>query len=186
MSLNVRAPFLPDNKYLNTPWRNKPSWYGGLFIDAFVHATAMLRFILGPAQTVSAITSSQADYIPSVDTMAAHMTWENGVQGAVSVTYACTKMKFELEVVGTNGTLNLSRREDGPGYRLTVDTNDGTRTDEDFEFGGLDGEFLAFAAAAKQQAKDRNTPLEALLDLALVEACLLSGQNNGEKRTVES
>jgi predicted dehydrogenase len=182
VSLNVRAPFTPDNKYLNTPWRKDPSWYGGLFIDAFVHASAMLRMVFGDATMVSAITSSQADFLPGVDTMVAHVQWkkENGagndIQGSISVTYACTMPKFELDVTGTDGTVLLQRKLNGPGYQLSV--NKGPA--EEFNFGGIDAEFLGFAAACRnQQSDDINTPEEAIKDLAFVEACLESGKNNG-------
>jgi predicted dehydrogenase len=177
-SLNMRMPFRPENQYLNTAWRNKPSWYGGLFVDAFVHATAMLRKILGSeAKSISAITSSQADYLPSVDTMAARVEFQSGVQGSIATTYACSSMKFELEVTGTKGTLLLQRKLDGPGYRITVNEN----KVEEYGFGGIEAELLSFADACRQgRDADCNTPDEAMKDVMFVEACLKSGQNNGE------
>lgn len=181
VSLNVRAPFTPDNKYLNTPWRKDPSWYGGLFIDAFVHASAMLRMVFGDATMVSAITSSNADFLPGVDTMVAHVQWGDDsntptIQGSISVTYACTTPKFELDVTGTDGTVLLQRKVNGPGYQLTV--NKGAA--EEFGFGGIEAEFLGFAAACRdRQEHDINTPEEAVKDLAFVEACLESGKNKG-------
>jgi len=57
---------------------------------------------------------------------------------------------------------------------------------EEYECGGIDGEFKAFAEACSQgrgqQEKHAyiNTPDEALKDLAFVEACLKSGQKKGE------
>lgn len=180
VSLTVRSPFTPDNKYLNTPWRSSPSWYGGLFIDAMVHTAAALRSILGvEVQTVSALTTSRADHVPSVDTMVGHVTWESGVQGAIAVTYACTSMKFELEVTGSDGVMLLQRRQDGPGYRISVNGKE-----ETFGFGGIDGEFLGFANACRGLEEDRNSPEEALRDLAFVEALLDSGKENGAFKTV--
>jgi predicted dehydrogenase len=181
-SLNMRMPFQPENPYLNTAWRNKPSWYGGLFVDAFVHATAMLRKILGSeAKFISAITSSQADYLPSVDTMAAHVEFQSGVQGSIATTYACSSMKFELEITGTKGTVLLQRKLDGPGYRITVNDNEV----EEYGFGGIEGELLSFADACRRgRDVDCNTPEEAMKDLMFVEACLKSGQNNGKRITL--
>jgi predicted dehydrogenase len=185
VSLTIRAPFLPTNKYLNTAWRKEPSWYGGLFIDAFVHASAMLRVMFGDAKSVSAITSSKSDYIPGVDTMSANVSWDNDLHGDISVTYFCKQMKFELEVMGSEGSMIFARKTDGPGYHLKVLKNDGECIEEDFGFGGLEGEFFAFAAACKNEGSDQNTPSEARKDLAFVEACLLSGKSNGEKTNVE-
>ena len=186
VSLNIRAPFLPDNKYLNTSWRKEPSWYGGLFIDAFVHASALLRSVLGDAQSVSAYTSSNAEFLPGVDTMAANVSWKDNLQGSISVTYFCKQMKFELEIMGSEGRMLFIRKTDGPGYHIQVFNNDGVSImDEDFDFGGLEGEFFAFAASCRNDGgTDRNTPSEALKDLAFVEACLLSGKHNGEKKNV--
>ena len=179
-SLTIRAPFTPDNKYLNTLWRKGASWYGGMFIDSFVHPSAMLRFVLGNAKTVSAVTSSQADYLPSVDTMVGRIECENGAIGAVSVTYACSTLKFELDVTGTDGSMVLRRRTDGPGYTVVVNGGE----EESYGFGGIDGEFLAFAKACRGVEDDRNTPEEGLGDLALIEALLLSGKESGTIKAV--
>ncbi len=48
-------------------------------------------------------------------------------------------------------------------------------------FGGVEAKILGFAAACRSRHyKDRNTPKEALCDLAFVEACLESGKR-GER-----
>lgn len=142
----------------------------------------MLRMALGEAKSVSAVTSSRADYLPSPDTMTARVEWENGVQGVISVTYASLTPKFEFDVTGTEGSVVLQRRLDGPGYRLTVNDKDG----ENLGFGGIDGEFLAFAAACRGEQSDCNTPDEAVKDLAFIEACLQSGKNNGAITAVKA
>uniref|UniRef100_A0A7S1ZI66 Gfo/Idh/MocA-like oxidoreductase C-terminal domain-containing protein n=1 Tax=Ditylum brightwellii TaxID=49249 RepID=A0A7S1ZI66_9STRA len=106
------------------------------------------------------------------------------LSGSISATYACTHMKFELEVIGTHGTLHLSRNVDKPGYHLKVDSvkegKSSSSWEEDFGFGGIELEFLGFAAHCQQLENDCNTPLEALKDLAFVEACLESGKKNGD------
>lgn len=185
-SLTIRNSFKPDNPYLNTPWRNKPSWYGGFFVDCLVHATATLRTILGgEAKTIAAFTSSGAEHIPSVDTMAASVEWESGIQGTISCSFACSYLKYELEIVGTEGSIMLQRKLDGPGYNLIVhNAAKEKREVEEFGFGGLDAEFLAFAEACGNSSNKechRNTPEEAMMDLSLVEACLNSGKENGKQ-----
>jgi len=204
-SLNSQAPFTPDNKYLQTTWR-RDSNYMGLFTDVFIHSAAMLRgVLLGGTSTstmsVSALTSSHAGHIPGVDTMAAHITLlktsahvnssngdnsesmeNNFVQGTISVTYACCAIKFELEVIGTGGTLQLSRKLDGPGYRLLVSKKNGDKISEEFQFGGIEGELVAFAAACRGDKHDVVAYLSrATGDLQFCEACLQSGQQNGER-----
>lgn len=100
-SLVILNPFPPNNPYLNTAWRKNPEWYGGFFVDSFVHASAMLRTVLGmDASSVSAHTSSQSELIPSVDTMTAHAEWKqsgtSSLHGVVSVTFVAHALRYEL------------------------------------------------------------------------------------------
>jgi len=196
-SLNIRLPFKSNNPYLQTTWRRQPSWYGGLFPDVFVHSTAMVRKVLdsGAPTKVSAMTSSHAHHIPSVDTMVANAVFQNNtdvVQGSISLSFAAssTFVKLELEVTGTEGYVVLQRKtsnEDGPpGYYVTVNG----QTKEEFGYAGIEHEFEAFGKACRQKDEetttsndipvDWNSPLEALKDLAFVEACLESGKNGGQ------
>jgi predicted dehydrogenase len=212
--LLVRNPFPADNPYLNTAWRKEPDWYGGPFIDAFVHASALIRTVLGlDAASVSAYTSSQTNYIPSVDTMTAHIEWRRCSKraigeeeeqndndaaaatvcnGVMAVTYSCQSLRYELEIVGSDGEATLSRRLDGQhGWKVTVRSKGGTENVTHYGFAGIEEEILAFAAEAgrlQQFAPDngttadphRNTPEEAIADLRFVEACLESGKKGGE------
>eukprot|EP00980_Cylindrotheca_fusiformis_P029666 scaffold23675_cov108-Cylindrotheca_fusiformis.AAC.4 len=181
VSLRVRAPFLKSSPFSEAMWRNNPSWYGGMIVEAFVHASAMLRNLFGTPVSVSAQTSSQTKHIPSIDTMTAQVSWAENVQGTVSLTYASTQHQFELEVIGSEGRMVLSRIENGPGYRLLVE-NAGTRYYQDIAFGTLEGEMLAFSDSIQHVSVPRyNTPREALRDLEMVEACLESGKLGGSK-----
>lgn len=183
LNLIVKNPFRPDNQYLNTAWRKEPSWYGGLFMDAFIHAAAGVRAIVpGDIQQVSAVTSHRADHLPGPDTLAGHLTWRNGVQGTISASYASDTFKYEFEVTGRQGTVLLQRSTTQPGYNLIVTKGMGKATEvtEEFlKFQGLDNEFLAFAGACQHQAVDKNVPTEALRDVELVEALLKSGKQGG-------
>ena len=148
----------------------------------------MLRTVIGSevqVQQVSATTSSRADHIPSVDTMASRVLWENGIEGVISLSFACTFVKFELEITGTEGYVLLQRKLDGPpGYNVTVNGQD----IEEFGFSGIENEFEAFAKACQEKDPtiDCNTPLEALKDLEIVEACLESGKGGGSIVTVSN
>mmetsp|Transcript_28003 Transcript_28003/g.68175 ORF Transcript_28003/g.68175 Transcript_28003/m.68175 type:complete len:521 (+) Transcript_28003:8-1570(+) len=173
VSLKVRAPFLKSSHYSEAMWRNQPNWYGGMIVEAFVHASSMLKRLFGSPLCVSAHTSSQTPHIPSLDTMTAQVTWDQNVQGTVSVTYASTQNEFELEVIGSHGRMVLKRLFDngsgangaatagnnngaaagqngnnnngGAGYyRLSVE-NASHRYHHDIPFGGLDSDILAFS-----------------------------------------
>jgi len=141
----------------------------------------MLRTVLGAEATVvSSVTSSRANTsaASSVDTMAASVELKSGVQGTISVAYACSSFKYELEVVGTSGSVVLQRRGDDQGFDVIVNDAKEERKEEfqNFVFFGLDAEFLSFAKACKRrrssQKLHRNTPEEAMMDLALVETLL--------------
>ncbi|CAB9496536.1 Uncharacterized oxidoreductase [Seminavis robusta] len=183
LSLVVKNPFRHDNPYLNTAWRKEPSWYGGLFVDAFIHAAAAIRTMIpGELRQVSAVTSHRADHLPGPDTMAGHVQWENGVQGTITASYASDTFHYAFEVTGRQGTIVLQRSTKQPGYDLIVTKGmgkDTAVTTEFFKFQGLDKEFLAFAAACRKQGDDKNTPQQALQDLKLVQALLESGKQGG-------
>jgi predicted dehydrogenase len=179
VSLKVRAPFLKSSPFSEAMWRNNPSWYGGMIVEAFVHASAMLRGLFGTPISVSAQTSSRTKHIPSIDTMTAQVTWPEDVQGTISLTYASTQHQFELEVIGSEGRMVLQRKTDGPGYTLDVETSN-SKYKHDIPFGGLETEMMAFLESVQHNSDARrNTPSEALADLQLVEACLDSGKQNG-------
>lgn len=181
--------------------------------DVFVHSTALLRKAFGsyePKQ-VSAITTSTADHIPSTDSMSATLlftdksstkdTGENTcLHGTVSLSFACTYVRYELEVTGDQGSVRLQRKTapGDPGYIVTIVNQNGEEySQEDFKYGGIENEFIAFADACHSRREksmrsdnsmdseedafgDINTPLEAMHDLELVEACLKSGKEKGK------
>lgn len=180
VSLKVRAPFLKSSPFSEAMWRNNPSWYGGMLVEAFVHASAMLRQLFGTPISVSAHTSSQTKHIPSIDTMTAQVTWPDDVQGTISLTYASTEHQFELEAVGSEGRMVLKRKAEGPGYTLDVHTSN-AKYKHDIPFGGLETEMMAFLEKVRYNNSGCTniTPLEAMADLKLVEACLDSGKQNG-------
>uniref|UniRef100_A0A7S4K0N3 Gfo/Idh/MocA-like oxidoreductase N-terminal domain-containing protein n=1 Tax=Odontella aurita TaxID=265563 RepID=A0A7S4K0N3_9STRA len=192
MNLIVKNPFLPNNPYLNTAWRKEPSWDGGLFIDAFIHAAAGIRSIIpGDIQRVSAIISHKANHLPSPDTLVGHVTWATGVTGSISASYASDTFKYEFEVTGRKGTVLLQRSTTKPGYNLILTKGMGksvTMEEEFLPFSGLDNEFLAFSSHCRTGDEfgcDENTPTEALKDLEIVNALLESGEQNGKIITLE-
>jgi predicted dehydrogenase len=187
VSLQIRAPFTTNNQFYQTAWRKDPSYKGGFFIDAFPHGAAALRMIIGQEPvSVSAITAKHSDHLPDVDTLSAHVQFgaadQKKAQGVIAVTYACQDLKFELEVTGNQGTVLLKRK--GPGYTIQVNNSEEPTF---VGFGGIEAEFLAFAAACQHspgRELDVNTPEEALRDIQFVEACLISGQQGGKSVTI--
>ena len=112
MNLTVKNPFLSDNPYLNTAWRKEPSWDGGLFIDAFIHAVAGVRLLI-PGET-------KADHLPSPDMRVCHVTSTSGVVGSIVASYATTEFKYKFEIAGKGGTMLLQCSTTRPWYNLIV------------------------------------------------------------------
>jgi predicted dehydrogenase len=186
VNLTVKNLFPHNNPSLNTAWQKEPSSYGGLFVDAFIHAAGSLHSIVpGDVWQVLAITSHIAKHLPLPDTLVSHVLWASNVAGSISVSYACDTFKYKFEVTGSKGTILLRCSTSRPGYDLII--TKGMRSleiveGEFCEYKGLDNEFLAFAMSCKGGLgcdRDENTPIEALKDLELVEALLESGRQCG-------
>lgn len=180
VTTTIRAPFLTgdtttsSNPYLNTFWRQNPSWgEGGLFVDAFPHGAAAIRSVVGEVASVSMQTTSESESLPGVDTMNGTLNFQNGAKGVLSVSYASTDRRFKMEVNGSAGTVTLDRTADG--FRVTVNGHD-----EFFALSGIENEYRAFLDSCRGKIMDINTPENARKDLSLVEACLLSGSKKGE------
>ncbi|CAJ1965549.1 unnamed protein product [Cylindrotheca closterium] len=182
VNMKVRAPFLKSSPHSDAMWRNSPEWYGGMIVEAFVHGSSMLRGLFGNPISVSAQTSSRTKHIPSIDTMTAQVRWPEELHGSVSLTYASTAHCFEIEVVGSEGRMALMRKEGGPGYSLEVEISGSKSYKHDIPFGGAETEMMSFVERiryANDPNNNRNTPVEALADMQMVEACLDSGKQNG-------
>lgn len=170
----------PDNRYYHTAWRRDGSFPGGFLMDGGVHHMAGLRMVLGEAVSVMATTAQGRADLPPADTVVASLAFESGAVAAYSVTYAGGAPWYgPLQVVGENGALRVLR--DGS---LDVTTGGETRTESVEPFGGVRGEFEAFADAIQRGATHRNPPDQAVQDVALVEAMLTSAAS-GQRVTPE-
>lgn len=180
VDMKVRAPFLKSSLFSEAMWRNSPGWYGGMIVEAFVHGSAILRGLFGDPISVSAQTASITKHIPSIDTMTAQVRWSEELHGTISLTYASTAHRFEIEVIGSEGRMVLVRKEGGPGYSLEVETSS-SKYKHDIPFGGAEAEMTSFLERALyvDDSRNRDTPLDALADMQMVEACLDSGRQNG-------
>jgi predicted dehydrogenase len=163
------TPITANSKYYHTAWRRNSSVPGGFIMDGGVHHVAALRLILGEIVQVSATTRQHSPDLPPADTVAATLAFANGVIGTYMATYAtAAPWSPYLHISGTEGTLRVQRKE----IELTRGGN--TERIETAGFDGVEQELLAFAAAIRHGAPHRNTPDEALSDLAVIEAILES------------
>ena len=178
----VSASIDPGNKYLETVWRKAPDYQGGFLLDAGVHFVAGLRKVL-PAKIsrISAFTRSNREYLPPCDTI--HATWllEDGTTGLFGVSFASPNRKFEIELVGQEGSITGTLGYGESAVVLKKDGKEDTKEFEDADKAAIAAEFVAFGKAVLHgEANPSGDPEEALADLAALEFMLKSGENKGQ------
>jgi predicted dehydrogenase len=163
----IYTPITAKSKYYHTLWRRDSSVPGGFIMDGGVHHMAALRLVLGEITQVSATTRQNSPDLPPADTIAATLTFANGVTGSYLATYATgAPWPPQLHIGGSAGSLRVQRKE----IELTREGK--TERIETTGFDGVEKEQLAFADSIRTGAPHRNSPAEALRDLAVVEALL--------------
>lgn len=119
--------------------------------------------------TISAHSAQLQDHLPPVDTVEATARTKTGAIGTISISFGTTAKGTEWTIGSENGYVSLIDND------LVVD---GNRQDFTNERTGVPPEVRAWGealAAGKIDAKQ--TPEEALADLELIEAMLISGGN---------
>ncbi|MFZ1756697.1 MAG: Gfo/Idh/MocA family oxidoreductase, partial [Caldilineaceae bacterium] len=115
------------------------------------------------------------------DTLAAWLRFANGVIGSYTVTYASGSPLGDnsLHVTGTEGSLRLN------GQKLVIQRSE-ERMEESFGLPySTHRELAAFIESALTGAPHRNSPQEALADLAVIEA-MLAAAESGAAESVAS
>jgi len=152
-------------------------------LDGGVHFIAGLRWLLSARgqdiQQLAAFTALLQPKLAPVDTVHAIMATTKGRIGTFSVSFGTEfKSSFEIEVVTTEGAVTVTpaevtiTRRGGPG---------GVQTERK-EFGfsaGVKPEMEAFGKSIQTEQLDpRQSPAEALKDLAILQGMLESAQGH--------
>lgn len=167
------AALRPQDRYYATAWRRSAENEAGLILDGGVHHAAVLRMILGEAASVSAVTALQRPDLPPFDTVAATITFRSGAVGGYLVSYAHeAPWPSPLLVVGESVAIKVDTRS------LEL-TRNGETTVETFSSAhfAVEDEFRLFAEAIRSGRLTHNPPEEALADVALVDAIMLSARS---------
>lgn len=178
---SLQLPVMPDTPNYRTIWRRNGGFPGGFLLDGGVHHTSALRLVLGEIESVGAVVAQEREDLPPADTLAAWLRFANGVIGSYTVTYAAGSPLCDngLHVVGTEGSLRVT------GSKLIIQRGD-ERTQESFGLPySTHRELAAFVESALTGAPHRNSPAEALADLALVEAMLGAAESGTAQRVTE-
>ncbi len=170
--LSLQLQVQADSPHVQTTWRNSGEVLGGYLLDGGVHHIAGLRVLLGEIESVCALTAAHRAYLPPADTMSAAMRFASGVVGTYLITYAVgsTLGTDAVHIGGTEGSLRVSRGE------LVLNRGEESERQEFNVLISVREELAAFLAAVRDGAPHRNSPQEALQDLAVVEAMLASAQ----------
>jgi predicted dehydrogenase len=174
--LSLQLPIKAD--YMGSTWRNSGELPGGYLLDGGVHHAAGLRVLLGEIESVCALTTAHREDLPPADTMSAALRFSSGVVGSYLITYAAGSAlgTDAVHIGGSEGSLRVSRGElvierDGESERQAFNVLISVRE-----------ELAAFVAAVRDGTPHRNSPQEALQDLAVVEAMLESAQTGTLQR----
>ncbi|RBA11051.1 NAD-binding Rossmann fold oxidoreductase family protein [Fusarium proliferatum] len=176
-----------ENKYFKTEWRKTPEFQGGFLLDSGIHFIASLRLLLRAvgqeAKEVMALSSLLKEHLPPVDTVHAIISTTDSRHGAVCISFGVEhKSTLEIEIISTHGVVVWTPVS----VQSTIKSDSGESMNETKEFiynNGVKAEFEAFAQAILQKCPDpRQTPLEALKDLSLLQGLLDSAACNGSMR----
>lgn len=173
----------PGMKYLETPWRKKPTHQGGFLLDGGVHFIAGLRLLLGKerAKKLAAFTAQHQDYLPPIDTADATIKLANGGQGTLSLSFGTTGTGNEWVFACEGGEVIVAPL--GDEQRITIKAKgekEGKTEEAKDEMGGVKKEVFAWAKSIKAGKPDPlQSPQEALADLEILEAMCKSGDRDG-------
>ncbi|MEW5305983.1 MAG: hypothetical protein WDW36_008489 [Sanguina aurantia] len=205
LDLVADLPMDARNKYFSSGWRRDTAGCpGGFLMDSAVHSIAALRLVAGAcgagdATSASGLTAHAAGGLSDPDSVVGVVRFGSspGVPASVSISLASDHVRWSLVVVGTRGTAEISRggwAGSRAEYALTFKrSSDPAPVVQRHPFSGMGTELAEFlrlvhvfeaggaAAVAADDAGQRSSPREGLLDLSLMEA-LLSGDPGGGAR----
>ncbi|KAJ7698931.1 hypothetical protein B0H17DRAFT_1049739 [Mycena rosella] len=181
-----------DNKYYKTPWRTIPDYQGGFLLDGGVHTVGALRTMLPePLTHLSSFASLNHEYLKPHDTIHAVAKAGAHFHGIVELSFGfptkSTPSSDAFVITGTEGwmTVNFAKLE-GTGSVLRIVIKhavkvEGKPTEEveevvDVPQKGVEAEFASFFdAVVGKETLALGDPLEALKDVAFIQAGLNSG-----------
>jgi len=177
----------PGDKYFETSWRKVPDYQGGFLLDGGVHFVAGLRKILPcKIDQVCAFTRLNREFLLPLDTINATVRLEDGSTGLFGVTFAASKPKFEIELMGQEGSIRANIGAAESTVTLVKGGREEMRVFKDANREAILGEFVSFGKAVREGGRDdANDPEEALADLAVLELMLKSGERGGEPISLE-
>jgi len=131
-----------EGSFTSTPWRHRPQYRGGVYLDAGVHDIAQIRMLCGEVTRVHAAVQWANSTIDSPSDLTLNLAFAGGAIGNYTSTYseiAVPEEPNDMRLYGTEGVLVLSGPETE--RRVTLSRPDGTSQTDVFR--GIDNGYYA-------------------------------------------
>lgn len=116
-----QPPASEDLSRATLPWRLLPEVAGaGKFLDMGVHTLDIFDFWFGPIVEAHGIASNQAGLYDVEDTVTATWRHAGGVQGFGSWCYVCGESQDQVEIIGSQGRIEMEFFSDQPLRLITA------------------------------------------------------------------
>jgi UDP-N-acetyl-2-amino-2-deoxyglucuronate dehydrogenase len=99
----------PQDYYDQGGWRGKWELDGGAFMNQASHYIDLIHWLLGPVESVQAMTATLARKIEAEDSGVLNIRWRNGALGSVNVTMLTYPKNYEgsITILGEKGTVRI-------------------------------------------------------------------------------
>jgi predicted dehydrogenase len=104
-------------------WNSNPAVSGGgVLIDNGTHSVDIVRYLLGPIESIQTIEGKRSQDIPVEDTVRIHAKTSSGALAAMDLSWSINKQTpWYASIYGTQGTVLVGWKESK--YKRTVDTD---------------------------------------------------------------
>ncbi|CAB4252984.1 similar to Saccharomyces cerevisiae YMR315W Protein with NADP(H) oxidoreductase activity [Maudiozyma barnettii] len=194
---NSTGPFVLNNKYMATSWRQHPEHIGGFLSDGGVHQLALVTALVGEIESISALTSQVREASGDDDIVFSTLKIRNSkCIGSFSYgsAFGATDKWIYLKIYGVNGSIMIElNNKAAPIVRVKVGSDaehsgeeEVYNVKEDKSF-GIYEEFTNFhdAVAKKDKSLLISSPRAAFHHLACVAAFIESSAKKGDHVEVE-
>jgi len=99
----------PQEYYDSAAWRGTWEFDGGALMNQASHYVDLLDWLIGPVESVQAMTGTLARTIEVEDTAILNIRWRSGTLGSMSVTMLTYPKNYEgsITVIGETGTVKI-------------------------------------------------------------------------------
>lgn len=99
----------PQEYYDAARWRGTWEFDGGAFMNQASHYIDLLRWLIGPVESVAAYTATHARHIEAEDSGVAAIRWRNGALGTLNVSMLTYPKNLEgsITILGEKGTVRV-------------------------------------------------------------------------------